>query len=232
MNVQAKQIASIGHNKSPLDVIQDLYEEAGNWLDGEPLTTKKQHDTLVELIRKLRSARTAADEARKEEAKPFDEGKKAVQDKYNPFIQPKKGMVDRAIATAQEVLAPYLLEQTEIKRKTDQDLTKKANKLKAEADAAMQASSGDLEAREEAEHRLEDAKEAEKIARRSAKQNVAKGAITRWDVCVKDPVIAIRHLWPIYRDDFDDLLEELARHQVRQGKRTIPGFKITERITV
>lgn len=225
-------VVKIGHNKGPLDVIQDLYDEAKNWLDGEKLKTKKQHDTLVELIRQLRSARTSADEARKEEAKPFDEGKAAVQAKYNPFIQPKKGMVDRAIGMAQEVLAPYLLEQTRIKRENDERLAEQARKAKAEADAAIQASSGDLEAREEAEHRLEDAKEAEKIAARAAKQNVAKGATTRWDTVLVDRTMAAQFLWPDHAERFDELLLEIAKDQVRLGKRAIPGFTITERIVV
>jgi len=223
---------TIGHNKSPLDAIQDLYDEAMNWLDGEPLTTKKQHDTLIELIRALRSARTAADEARKEEAKPFDEGKRAVQDKYNPFIQPKKGMVDRAIATAKQVLEPYLLEQARIKRENDERLMADAHQSMKEAIDAMQASSGNLEEREEAERRLADAEEQEKVAKRTAKKNIAKGATSRWDVELHYPVDAVRHYWIYQPDAIYDVLIKLARDDVRRGKREIPGFEIKERITV
>jgi len=223
---------TIGHNKSPLDVIQDLYDEAMNWLDGEPLTTKKQHDTLIELIRELRSARTAADEARKEEAKPFDEGKKAIQDKYNPFIQPKKGMVDRAIATAKQVLEPYLLEQARLKRQNDERLMADAQQAMTEAIDAMRASGGNLEAREESERRFADAQEMTRIATRSVKKNIAKGATSRWDVIINDRVEAARCCWNLYPNMFDDLLLDMAKEQVRLGKRELPGFTITERITV
>jgi hypothetical protein len=221
-----------GHNKSPLDVIQDLYDEAENWLDGEPLETKKQHDTLIELIRQLRAARTAADEARKEEAKPFDEGKKAIQAKYNPFIQPQKGMVDRAIASAKTVLEPYLLEQTRIKRENDERLAAEAAQAMTEAKALMKSSAGDLAAREEAEQRLEDATEAEKIAKRAIKQNVAKGSTSRWDVELVDRTEAARWLWSAHTERFDELLLQVAKERVAGGSRTIPGFTITERITV
>jgi hypothetical protein len=221
-----------GHNKSPLDVIQELYDEAENWLDGEPLETKKQHDTLIELIRQLRAARTAADEARKEEAKPFDEGKKAIQAKYNPFIQPQKGMVDRAIASAKTVLEPYLLEQTRIKRENDERLAAEAAQAMTEAKALMKSSAGDLAAREEAEQRLEDATEAEKIAARSLKKNVAKGATSRWDVELMDRTKAARWMWIRSPAEFDALLVDYAKGEVAHGIREIPGFKITERITV
>jgi len=224
--------ALVGHNKSPLDIIQYLYDEATNWLDGEPVTNKRQADGLTELIHQLRSARIKADEARKEEAKPFDEGKKAVQDKYNPYIQPKKGMVDRAIQMAQDTLAPYLLEQKRLKDKKDAQLAADAQQAMTEAIDAMRESSGDLEAREEAEHRLKDAKEMQKIAKKAAKENIAKGAQSRWDVDLIDRTEAARYLWPMYAEQFDDLLLSLARDLVKLGKREIPGFEITERIVV
>ena len=225
--------AKIGDNRSPLDTIQDLYDEAKNWLDGNvDITTKKQADALTLLKRELRAAGNAADAARKEEARPFDEGKAAVQAKFNPFIQPKKGKVDRAIAMIQEVLGPWLLEQTRLKRENDKRLAAEAIKAKAEADAAIQASSGDLEAREEAEHRLADAKEAEKIAARAAKQNVAKGAQSRWDVELVNATEAARHFWTVCPELFEDLLISIAKGDVANGARKIPGFTITERITI
>ena len=223
----------IGHNRDPLTAIDDLFAEASGWLDGDmDVTTKKQADALVRLKRELREAGNVADAARKEEAAPFDAGKAAVQAKFNPYVQPKKGKVDRAIAMIQEVLGPWLLEQTRLKRANDERLAAEAIKAKSDADAAIQASAGDLEAREEAEHRLEDAKEAEKIAARALKTNVVKGAQSRWDVELVDRTAAARFLWTKYPERFDALLVDMAKDMVMDGKREIPGFQITERITV
>jgi hypothetical protein len=222
----------IGHNKSPLDIIADLYDEATNWCDGEAVTNQKQANTLVDLIDQLRAARTAADIARKEEAKPFDDGKKAVQTKYNPYIQPAKGMVDRAIASIKEVLDPWLTEQDRLKREEDNRLRKEADDAMGKAAAAIQATAGDLKAREEAELRLDDAIELDKIAKRVAKKNIAKGARSRWDVVIDNRLDAARALWLLDPEAFDDVLLQVAKRLVAQGKREISGFTITERTTV
>jgi len=226
-------MTDMGHNLDPLTRIDDLFAEASGWLDGDmDVTTKKQADALVRLKRELRAAGNAADEARREEAKPFDEGKAAIQAKFNPYVQPKRGKVDRAIAMIQEVLGPWLLEQTRLKRENDLNLAAEAIRAKGEAIVAIQASAGDLEAREEAEARLEDAKEAEKIAIRALKTNVAKGAQSRWDVELVDRTAAARFLWTHDSERFDQLLLAMAADIVKLGKREIPGFQITERITV
>jgi hypothetical protein len=90
------QVATIGHNSPPTpfdDIetrINDLYEEAKMWLDGEEVTEQKQADALNTLASQIREAAKEAEEMRKAEAKPFDDGKKAVQERYNPLIQKGK----------------------------------------------------------------------------------------------------------------------------------------------
>lgn len=225
--------ATIGHNQSPFhlttDHIQELYDEVKNWCDGEPLTTKEQHDTLVQLVRDIRTAKTEADNARKEEAKPFDEGKKEVQGRYNPFIQAKTGKVALAIESAQQVLAPYLQEQERLKNVEEQRLIDAALEAEKVALAAMQASSGDLEAREEAEKLVVDAKKIEAAYKREVGTNIAKGAKTVWDTEIVDSTAAIRHLWTWHKDEFEALILDIGKGRVRAGARDIPGFKITSR---
>ena len=224
--------AKIGHNKSPFQItteaVQVLSDDLKNWLDGEELTTKLQHDTLVERIGDMRKAKSACDAARKDDVVYWNDGKQEVQDRYNPFLK----MAKLAIDTAQKVLEPYLLEQTNLKRETDKRLAEEASKAMAEAIIAMKASSGDLAAREEAEHRLEDAKELGKIASRIVKQNVAKGGQSRWDVEVDNLTEAARWAWKNHYDQFYDFLIAIALKDTRAGKHEIPGFTITERIVV
>ena len=76
----------IGHNNPPTEfevckkTIQDLYEEAKLWLDGEPVETQEQADALNTLESRIREAAKDAEANRKKEAKPFDDGKAEVLD--------------------------------------------------------------------------------------------------------------------------------------------------------
>ena len=88
-------VATIGHNQpppepTPFEVIsakiQDLYEEAKNWCDGEPISTQGQADEVSKLMNMIREAEKEADKLRKDEVAPLDEAKKEVQDRYNPLI--------------------------------------------------------------------------------------------------------------------------------------------------
>ncbi len=63
----ALAIAQIGHNKPPEMTafealsanIDDLFDEAKLWMDGEPVTTQQQADALNTLETRIRDAATA-----------------------------------------------------------------------------------------------------------------------------------------------------------------------------
>src|SRR5690554_4940301 len=93
--------ATIGHNNPPsdpvdeaLELIDSLYDEAKHWADGEPITSEEMHDAITKLYDSLHEAGKTADALRVEAKKPLDEQIKAIQDRFNPFIQPKKGKID------------------------------------------------------------------------------------------------------------------------------------------
>lgn len=228
MNVHA----SIGHNQSPFHIatnrIQDLFDEAKNWLDGEPLETKEQHDTLVDLVKQIRAAKKVADDLRKEEAKPFDEGKAEIQTRYNPFIQANKGLADLAIKTANDALAPYLAAQLKLKRDEEMRLREEAAQKEFEAREALKASQGNLAERQEADALVTEAKRANAIANKAAKTNIAKGARTVWNVEISNVKIAGTEMWRAFPERFHALILEMAKEQVRAGRREIAGFTITE----
>ena len=104
-----ENIAKIGHNLSPFEIskqaIEDLYEEAKQWLDGEPVSTEDQASALNTLQTRIREATKDAEKNRKEEAKPFDEGKAEVQARYKPIL----AKADEADSAVKAALKPYLL---------------------------------------------------------------------------------------------------------------------------
>src|SRR3546814_12091071 len=91
--------APIGHNNPPeptpyeaiLTDVQDLSEPAQGFLDGDPTNDQATADMVAKLIDEARKGQKAAEDLRKEEAKPFDDGKKAVQAKWTPITDEKKG---------------------------------------------------------------------------------------------------------------------------------------------
>ncbi len=233
----------VGNNNPPSPFeeaeksINDLYEEAAQWMDGEPVTTEELAEGVSKLIALIRKARKQADEARKVENKPFDDGKAAVQARYNPLLK----KADLAIDTCEKALLPY-----QLAKKKAQD--EAAAKARAEADAkaqaaqeAMQASKGDnLAERAAAEALAEEAKRAEFAARQAAnaKANTksgvgrAVGLVTRKVPVVKDYSAAARHLWADVsgRLELEATIDKIVRQHA--NPLSIPGVEIVEEHSV
>ena len=207
----------------------DLFMECKNWLDGEPIETEAQADAVSSLLNRLRRLSKDADEARKVEAKPFDDGKASVQAKWKPILS----KADLAAITAKQALAPYLHKVEERNAADAVVLREIAAKAAQDAATAHQAASGNLDAAERAEALLKAAGEATKEANRADKQKAhAKGgerAIGLVDVytpVITDAIQAARHYWKWQPDAFTDFLMDQARKDVRSGVRAIPGFEI------
>lgn len=209
--------------------IDDLYAEARNWADGEPVVSQEQCDALAALDKALHGAGRRMDVLRIEEKRPLDEAVKAIQDRFNPYIQPGKGKVARA----REALNPLIVAW---RNKVLAEKEAAALKARIEADAElqkareqMQASAGDLAGREQAEEQLALAKEADAFASRREKgAATGNGLRPIFRPVLTDLDAAVRHYWQTRRDDFELLVIELAGKDVRAGKRSIPGFEVKE----
>lgn len=233
-------VAKIGHNRSPYELakerIEDLYEEAKNWLDGDPIATQGQADMVQKLLRDIQAAEKDADAARVEENKPFDEGKAAVQEKYAPLIantKTRKGLTVVAIEACKKALAPWLIKVDEENRRRAEEARKEAE---AKAEAARQAMQQrqSLEDSERAEAMVRDAKAAEADARRAENAKAsAKGegrAVTLRDYYtpeVTDATAFARHVWTVHRSDMTDFLNIMAAKIVASGIHSgIPGVEV------
>lgn len=221
-----------GHNlppKSIFDTINDLHTEATAWCDGTAIETDEQALELGRLLDMLAEARKACEAERKEKAKPFDDGKNAVQAEYVPFIKKADLAIDAAKATRDRYLRQKQAAIDEAARKAREE----AEALKRAADEEIRRTRGDLEAREAAERKLEEAKQAEYKAIALAKAtppNIGgrKTVSKTWETTISDPVAAANYCWQNHKEEMLALVLTLAKRDVKDGKREIPGFLIRE----
>ena len=79
------------------DRIADLYAEAKNWCDGEPIDSEDKAAEVRKLLDMLGEEIRTADARRKTENEPFDAGKAEVQARYNTLIGDTKSVKGKAI---------------------------------------------------------------------------------------------------------------------------------------
>lgn len=228
------EIAKIGHNRSPFDLVSEaietLHVEASNWLDGEAIETQGQADAVSKLLDEARKAKREADKARREEAKPFDDGKAAVQAKYKPLLTRADTIAD----ACKRLLEPFLAAQERAKREAERKAREEAEaKSEAARKAYQEAQATDLAAREEAERLIEDAKAAERAAAQAAKdRGAAKGGSravtlrTYYTPEITDYREFGRYVWAHHQAEMREFLDELAKGLARGGPREIPGLTI------
>lgn len=234
---------------SPFDAhkanIEDLFLEAKNWIDGTAIENQAQADAVQELLRKTQEAHDAADKSRVEEKKPWDDGANAVQTKYAPLIadtKAVKGKTTLAVPALKGALSKWLT-------KCAEEQEAEAKRVRDAADAAAEAAralveeareTGDLAVVEEAEEALQDAKSLDRAATRveTAKPMArgygrAVGLRDNWVIKGFEPVgdldgetILLRHYWEANKPGLVAAALELARQDIQQGKRQIPGLII------
>ncbi|WP_332116025.1 hypothetical protein [Azorhizobium caulinodans] len=199
----AEAVATLGHNNPPEPTpyelskkeIEDLSEEAKNWLDGGPIESQQVADAVGQLMGMLRDAVKTADERRKEENRPFDEGKAEVQARYNVLIgdtKTQKGTAVRAIEECKKVLQPWLDEQEKARLAEAKRLRDEAEQKAREAQEAVRAASGaDFATRENAEAILRDAQRADKQA---AKVENSRAQVTGTSRAISQRTVEVFHV--------------------------------------
>ena len=230
----------IGHNASPYEQakgqIDDALIEARAWLDGAVIADAEQADGLAGVLDMVRKAKKAADDARKAEAKPFDDGKTEVQARYKPLITD----AERAEDACKTALAKW---QREEQRKADEAARvarEAADKAQREAEQARRAADlANLAEREAAERALQ---EAERLARAANKAEAApvgaKGVyaarrtalITRTEaVAMPDPAAALR--W--CKEHQPHFLKVALLDMIHKGRwQNVPGVTYDTKETV
>lgn len=231
------------HNMSPFQIIEnrinDLYEEATQWLDGKPVTTQEQASALNTLENDIRKAEKEAEALRKAEVKPLDDAKSEIQDRYNVLIGKTTKITGKTVAAIEAIkaaLKPYLLELDRQQREAAAKARAEAEAKQAAAMEAMRArDAANLEQAAEAERLAQEAKQAEIAALQAEKAKAhakgdgrASGLRTVWKAQMIDEKAAAGWLWTDHRDDLLAFVQDRADKAVRAGKRSLPGFEIIE----
>jgi len=229
---------SVGHNSPPPFEayslhIEELIENAKQFLDGEPIASQGQADEVGKLLDMIRTAKKDADKERAAEKKPHDDAAKEVQAKWKPLID----RCDIATDTAKKALVPWL-EHLEAEQRAA------AAKAREEAEAARIAAleaeraatqATDLESAERVELARKEAAIAEKAANKADKAKAhatggsrAIGLRSYWIATLVDPVAALKHYKQAQPELLKAWLLEQAQKDANAGKREIPGFAINE----
>lgn len=242
MDAIAEIIApGIGHNGAPeptpfelaAKAIEDVYAEAALWLDGAEVDSADLASGIDNLKKTIASARKSADEARKVEKKPFDDGAAEVQARYNSLLK----KADLAKDACNKALEPWLKKEAARIEGEARAAREAAEALQRQAEEAIRASdAANLEERAAAEELVKAAKKAETVANKMERTTATAGGMlgratglrSYWVARLVAPVVAARWAWAAHHDEMIGFIEELAEKDVRLGKRDIPGFTVTE----
>lgn len=210
--------------------IDDLYDEARNFIDGTPIESQGQADSVGKIVSALKEIKKAADNARADEKRPHDDAGKAVQVKWKPLLE----KADRAITAATKPLTDYLTKM-EAERRAEAERLAEAARVAQIAAQDAQRNAASLDDAERADALVKEAAILDRSAKRTdkAKSNVtgvnrAIGLRTYWIANVTDFGALLAYMKQARPDDLKAMLSEYARSQVSAGARHIPGVLIEQ----
>jgi hypothetical protein len=207
--------------------IDDLAEEAQHWLDGSEIKSEAEAEAVTKLLDMARAAHKAADEERKIEAKPFDDGKAEVQRRYNPMLAKATLISD----TCKKVLEPWrkaVQAKKEAEARRAQELAEAQARMAREA---VERAGNNIVEREAAIAKVEEAEKQAKFANRLTKQASQNTGLRRsYEPWITGFNAALRHYFSVKPERFEALVTELAKEDIARGVRDgIPGIEIIEK---
>ncbi|WP_298965112.1 hypothetical protein [uncultured Roseibium sp.] len=231
-------VVNIGHNNPPTpfdeakEAVLSLKEEAQHWLDGAEVSSQAEADAIATLLDMARKAKKKTDDFRKAEAKPFDDGKKAVQAKFKPLIED----CDRIADVCKAANLPWLKKLEEQRRQEKEAArAKAAEEARKAQEAIAAANAADLEARGAAEQQVKAAQEAEREAKKAAQQKAsAKGGAramalrTVYRHEIVDAREFARWCWVHENETLMECLNSIAKRRTDLKFRDMPGVTIHE----
>lgn len=221
--------AAIGHNNPPdpidlaLEPFNDIIEEAANWLDGAQVENEAQLKATDALLKELKAARKAVDQARDEYTKPLHDAWKSEVARWKPTQDDLDRQVKCLVAAQAPFKAKLAAEKEEARRKAEAEAEAKAE---AARQAHLLANAASIEEQRRADELLKEAEEASKAASRAAKDTV-KGMRTVQVYEIESHKSALHWIATNDREALTTFIEEYVRRNFKL--RPIDGVKVETR---
>lgn len=180
------ELAVIGHNNPPdpidtaLSPFGDVITEAEGWLDGTRVENEAQMKAADVLIKGVKAARKAVDDARDEVAKPLHEAWKGEIARWKPTQDDLDRIVKGLVAIVDDFKRKLAAEK-EAARKEAERLAWEATR--AAQEAARNADTANIEAQREAAAQMAEAEALQSKANAAAKDTVrGMRTVTKYEV--------------------------------------------------
>ena len=205
--------AVIGHNNPPdpiddaLAPFGDVISEAESWLDGQKVETEGQMKAADVLLKGIKSARKAVDDARDMSTKPLHDAWKTEVARWKPTQDDLDRLAKGLIAILDDFKRKLAAEKEAARKEAERLAWEETSKAQ---EAARLADASDIEATRAAAAQIEAAEEAQRKAAEAAKDTV-KGlrTVTRYEIT--DHKALLNFIAKNARDDVTTFIEEWAR---------------------
>ena len=207
--------AVIGHNNPPdpiddaLGPYADIIAESENWLDGQKVETEAQMKAADVLLKGIKSARKAVDEARDLSTKPLHDAWKTEVARWKPTQDDLDRLAKGLIALLDDFKRKLAAEKEAARKEAERLAWEETRKAQ---EAARLADAGNIEATRAAAAQMEAAEEAQRKAAEAAKDTV-KGlrTVTRYEIT--DHRALLNWIAKNDRDAVTAFIEEYARKE-------------------
>ena len=220
------QLALIGHNSPPdpideaLAPFGDTITEAESWLDGKAVETEAQMKAADALIKEIKSARKAVDEARDTATKPLHEAWKGEVARWKP-TQDDLDRIVKGLVGIVDGFKRKLAAEKEAARKEAERRAWEATR--AAQEAARLADATNIEATRTAAAAIAEAEAMQAQARIAAKDTV-KGLRTVHHHAIEDHRAALHWIAANDREAVTAFIEGYAAKHFKE--KTIAGVRV------
>ncbi len=207
--------AVIGHNLPP-DIIDetlapfgDVISEAESWLDGQKVETEGQMKAADALLKGIKAARKAVDEARDLSTKPLHDAWKGEVARWKPTQDDLDRLAKGLIALLDDFKRKLAAEKEAARKEAERLAWEETRKAQ---EAARLADASNIEATRAAAAQMEAAEDAQRRAAEAAKDTV-KGlrTVTRYEIT--DHKARVNWIAKNDRDASTAFIEDYARKE-------------------
>jgi Sec-independent protein translocase protein TatA len=209
--------ATIGHNMPPDPIDEalvpfgDVISEAEAWLDGQKVDTEAKMKAADELLKGIKAARKAVDDARDASTKPLHEAWKNEVARWKPTQDDLDRLVKGLAALVNDFKVALAKDKEEARKKAEAEAWEKT---RAAQEAARIADASNIEATRAAAAAIEEAEAAQRLAYAAGKDTV-KGLRTVTKYEITDHKALLHWIAKNDKDAVYAFIEEWARKEYK-----------------